>query len=86
MYSDYYDSIAQVAGADPEVAAAMNQELQRQRDNIELIASETVSYTHLDVYKRQGMKNVGKYTVKVTLKGNYSGSKSMTYNLSLIHI
>ena len=27
MYSDYYDSIAQVAGADPEVAAAMNQEL-----------------------------------------------------------
>ena len=42
MYSDYYDSIAQVAGADPEVAAAMNQELQRQRDNIELIASENI--------------------------------------------
>ena len=42
MYSDYYDSIAQVAGADPEVAAAMNQELQRQRDNIELIASENL--------------------------------------------
>ena len=30
----------------------------------------------------KGMKNVGKYTVKVSLKGNYSGSKSMTYNIN----
>ena len=30
----------------------------------------------------KGMKNVGKYTVKVILKGNYSGSKSMTYNIN----
>ena len=30
----------------------------------------------------KGMKNVGKYTVKMTLKGNYSGSKSMTYNIN----
>ena len=30
----------------------------------------------------KGMKNVGKYTVKVTLKGNYNGSKSMTYNIN----
>ena len=30
----------------------------------------------------KGMKNVGKYTVKVALKGNYSGSKSMTYNIN----
>ena len=35
----------------------------------------TVSYP-------KGMKNVGKYTVKVALKGNYSGSKSMTYNIN----
>ena len=35
----------------------------------------TVSYP-------KGMKNVGKYTVKVTLKGNYSGGKSMTYNIN----
>ena len=27
-------------------------------------------------------KSVGRYTVKVTLKGNYSGSKSMTYNIN----
>ena len=38
-------------------------------------ADYTVSYP-------KGMKNVGKYTVKVTLKGNYSGSKSMTYNIN----
>ena len=35
----------------------------------------TVSYS-------KGLKNVGRYTVKVTLKGNYSGSKSMTYNIN----
>ena len=35
----------------------------------------TVSYS-------SGCKNVGRYTVKVTLKGNYSGSKSMTYNIN----
>ena len=35
----------------------------------------TVSYS-------SGCKNVGKFTVKVTLKGNYSGSKSMTYNIN----
>lgn len=28
------------------------------------------------------MKNVGKYTVKVTFKENYSGSKSMTYSIN----
>ena len=30
----------------------------------------------------KGMKKVGKYTVKVTLKGNYSGTKSLTYNIN----
>ena len=35
----------------------------------------TVSYS-------SGCKNVGRYTVKVTLKGNYSGTKSMTYNIN----
>lgn len=36
------DTIGFVAGYDAEVAAAMNAELQRQRDNIELIASENI--------------------------------------------
>lgn len=30
----------------------------------------------------KGMKNVGKYTVKVTFKENYKGSKSMTYSIN----
>ena len=42
MYPDYYDSIAKVAETDKEVADAMALELQRQRDNIELIASENL--------------------------------------------
>ena len=35
----------------------------------------TVSYS-------SGCKNVGRYTVKVTLRGNYSGTKSLTYNIN----
>ncbi len=42
MYSDYYDSIAKVAETDSEVADAMALELKRQRENIELIASENL--------------------------------------------
>lgn len=42
MFQDMMDSIGFVAGYDAEVAAAMNNELQRQRDNIELIASENI--------------------------------------------
>jgi len=42
MYQDMMDTIGFVANYDPELAAAMNGELQRQRDNIELIASENI--------------------------------------------
>lgn len=42
MFQDMMDTIGFVAGYDPEVASAMNAELQRQRDNIELIASENI--------------------------------------------
>ncbi len=42
MYSDLMDSIGLVAKTDPQVAAAMNRELLRQRRNIELIASENI--------------------------------------------
>ena len=40
MYRDMMDTIGFVTGYDAEVGAAMQQELQRQRDNLELIASE----------------------------------------------
>ena len=42
MYADYYDSIAKVAESDKEVADAMALELKRQRETIELIASENL--------------------------------------------
>ena len=55
-----------IASFDPELAAALDGEVRRQEEHIELIASENyasprvlaaqgtaVSYTHLDVYKRQ---------------------------------
>ncbi len=40
MYNEMMDTIGLVNQADPELAAAMNRELNRQRENIELIASE----------------------------------------------
>ncbi len=42
MFADYYDSIAKVSETDQEVADAMALELKRQRENIELIASENL--------------------------------------------
>ena len=42
MYQDMMDTIGYVAGQDPELAAAMGRELTRQRQNIELIASENI--------------------------------------------
>ena len=42
MFQDMMDTIGFVAEKDAEVAAAMKAELQRQRDNIELIASENI--------------------------------------------
>ena len=42
MYADLLDSIGLVAKTDPDVAAAMQKELDRQRRNIELIASENI--------------------------------------------
>ena len=42
MYKSMLDTIGAVALQDPEVAAAMGRELTRQRQNIELIASENI--------------------------------------------
>ena len=42
MYSDMMDTIGFVSKADPDVGAAMEKELERQRDNLELIASENI--------------------------------------------
>lgn len=42
MYKDLCDSIGLVAKYDPDVATTMNDELKRQRRNLELIASENI--------------------------------------------
>ena len=42
MYREMMDTIGYVGKTDPEVAAAMSDELMRQRRNIELIASENI--------------------------------------------
>ena len=42
MYKEMMDTIGLVNGVDPEVGAAMGRELTRQRENIELIASENI--------------------------------------------
>ena len=42
MYKDMIDTIGMVNAADPELGAAMERELTRQRENIELIASENI--------------------------------------------
>ena len=42
MYADMLDTIGFVSRVDPEVGQAMDKELQRQRRNLELIASENI--------------------------------------------
>ena len=42
MYQDMMDTIGFVGRQHPELAAAMDRELARQRQNIELIASENI--------------------------------------------
>ena len=42
MYSDMMDTIGFVSKADPELGAAMNDELKRQQSNLEMIASENL--------------------------------------------
>jgi glycine hydroxymethyltransferase len=71
MYPDYYDSISKVADSDKEVADAMNLELKRQRDNIELIASENlVSPT---VMAAMGSVLTNKYAEGLPAKRYYGG-------------
>ena len=42
MYGDLLNTIGFVAQSDPELGAAMELELKRQRRNLELIASENI--------------------------------------------
>lgn len=71
MYNDYYDSIAKVAETDSEVADAMALELKRQRENIELIASENLVSTQ--VMAAMGSVLTNKYAEGLPAKRYYGG-------------
>lgn len=71
MYSDYYDSIAKVAETDKEVADAMALELKRQRENIELIASENL--VSPQVMAAMGSVLTNKYAEGLPAKRYYGG-------------
>lgn len=71
MYSDYYDSIAKVAETDKEVANAMALELKRQRENIELIASENL--VSPQVMAAMGSVLTNKYAEGLPGKRYYGG-------------
>lgn len=71
MYSDYFDSIGIVAQTDKEVADAMSLELKRQRDNIELIASENL--VSPQVMAAMGSVLTNKYAEGLPAKRYYGG-------------
>ena len=45
---------------------------------------KTVSADNYTITYPSNMKNVGKYKIKVTFKGNYSGSKTLTYTINSV--
>ncbi len=71
MYSDYFDSIGIVAQTDKEVADAMSLELKRQRENIELIASENL--VSPQVMAAMGSVLTNKYAEGLPAKRYYGG-------------
>ena len=66
-----YDDIAAVRGADPEIAALIDKEADRQRDGIELIASE--NFTSCAVRAAQGSVLTNKYAEGLPGKRYYNG-------------
>lgn len=71
MYKDYFDSIAIVAQTDKEVADAMSLELKRERENIELIASENI--VSPQVMAAMGSILTNKYAEGLPSKRYYGG-------------
>ncbi len=71
MYGDLMDTIGFVAARDPEVGAAMQQELMRQRRNLELIASENIVTPA--VMAAMGSVLTNKYAEGLPAKRYYGG-------------
>ena len=73
MYSDKMDTIGFVYSQDPEVAEAMHEELMRQRNNIELIASE--NFVSSAVMAAMGSALTNKYAEGYPDHRYYGGCK-----------
>ena len=73
MYSDKMDTIGFVYAQDPELAEAMHDELMRQRDNIELIASE--NFVSSAVMAAMGSALTNKYAEGYPGHRYYGGCK-----------
>ncbi len=73
MYSDKMDTIGFVYAQDPEVAEAMHDELMRQRENIELIASE--NFVSSAVMAAMGSALTNKYAEGYPDHRYYGGCK-----------
>lgn len=71
MYADMLDSIGLVTANDPDVGAAMQKELARQRRNIELIASE--NFVSAPVMAAMGSVLTNKYAEGYPGKRYYGG-------------
>ena len=65
-----------------KTAYTYNGKVQKPSVTVKNSKGKALKSTDYKIYYPKGMKNVGKYTVKVTLKGNYSGTKSLTYNIN----
>ena len=65
-----------------KTAYTYNGKVQKPSVTVKDSKGKALKSTDYKINYTKGTKNVGKYTVKVTLKGNYSGSKSMTYNIN----
>lgn len=71
MYDDFINAASYLEGADKEVADAMNAELSRQRNNIELIASENI--VSPTVMAAMGSVLTNKYAEGYSSKRYYGG-------------
>ncbi len=71
MYNDFTNTASYIAAFDKEVADAMNMELKRQRDNIELIASENI--VSPAVMAAMGSVLTNKYAEGYSAKRYYGG-------------
>ena len=71
IHSQSYINEDNLAAVDPDIAAAIQRETQRQQDHVELIASE--NFTHPAVMEANGCVMTNKYAEGYPAKRYYGG-------------